>query len=173
MCGFFLIIYSICYHTFTCKFFNRRISSNALYLCKANMKGFVLELFIFGIRSLLNGFIHGFFLDHHELQICLLIGVAGFLNIVIITLRKSFLYPFSFALTLLYFIFYLFFNTLILLEIKGINFLSIPYENLDYYVLIILLALTLFRFLVEVVIMFKEMCKNNKSIDNFLRNLEA
>jgi hypothetical protein len=82
ICFFILIAFAIGFFMLTLSFFpNKRLAQSALYQCEPTKKGFFTECLIFGTKNILNGVIHGFILDNHELQIILLMSV-GFLIVL-------------------------------------------------------------------------------------------
>ena len=88
VCLFFLLLYSLAYFPLTYSFLSKRHASNGIYLCNPTLRGFLLESTLFAVRNIVNGFIHGFLLDRHELQICLLIGFNTIVLLVLYALSK-------------------------------------------------------------------------------------
>lgn len=124
-CFFILISFSIGLFMLTLSFFpKKRVSQAALYQVESRSRGFVTECFIFGVRSVLSGMIHGFLLDYPELQITLLLSVSGFITFWVSLWKKEFTYKTAYWLTFIYHLGFTFFNIFVLLEMKGV---TIPY----------------------------------------------
>ena len=149
-CFVLLVLYSIGYNSLTYKFYRKRNASSGLYLCKPTLRGFVLEGYLFSLRNLVNGVIHGFLLDHHLLQISALTAVSGILAFMIVHYRRQFICKFAFLMSLLYHLSFFTFNALILMGIKKVDFLGFDYQSILYELMLTSLAITVLRFLAEV-----------------------
>ena len=145
---FILIQYSFTYFLLSYKFLRPRIASNALYQCQPTFNGFILESWLFGIRNITNGFIHGFLLDRHELQIILLIANNSLVLLVMFALREEFTYKVAYWLSFLYYLGFILFNGLVLMEVRGVDLGGIPYSWLGYRWLYMLFGLACLRALV-------------------------
>ena len=147
-CLMVLILYSFGYNSLTYKFYRKRNASSGLFLCKPTMRGFLLEGYLFSLRNLANGFIHGFLLDRHLLQISALTVVSGLLVVIIVYYRKQFVGKLGFLLSLLYQLSFLIFNVLILMEIRNVGILGFNYQGILYELMLTSLVITVLRFLV-------------------------
>ena len=154
ICFYFLVMYCICFYQFTFNDHNKRVASNALFFCKPTFKGFLLESIIFGARNLLNGFIHGYLLDHHDVQLFLLIGVNGIVLLLILIMRKQFNYEGSFILTFLYYLLFVLFNISLLCQKLKVYHLfeQGQYPQLHFILIIGLLVIIVLRILGEIFI---------------------
>ena len=155
VCLFLLLTYSLAYLPLTYSYLSTRHASNGIYLCNPTLRGFVLESVLFAIRNLLNGFVHGFLLDHQELQSWLLIGVNTVVLLVVYFCSKEFRFKVAFVLAFLYYLGFILFNVLILLEMKGIGLGGFEYSWVGYRVLLVLLALACVRMLFEIGVLVK------------------
>ena len=171
-CFFFLLIYCICYYQFTFNDHNKRVAANGLYFCKPTFKGFILESIVFGTRNLLSGFIHGYFLDYHAIQLGLLIGVNGFVLLLIILLRKEFDYKASLFLTFMYYFGFVLFNVSLLCQKKRVLFSEESFKEIHLILIIILLLVIALRVVCEIIIRLVEWKEGCEKIDRFLEKEE-
>ena len=168
-CFYFLLIYCICFYQFTFNDQNKRVASNGLFFCRPTFKGFLLESVVFGIRNLLSGFIHGYLLDHHDLQLYLLIGVNGLVLLLIVRMRKEFAYKLSFFLTFCYYLGFTLFNASLLSQKKEVFlFEKEEYPGINFLLIVLLLTIIVLRVFAEIIIRLIEFKKGCEKIDNFL-----
>ena len=166
-CFFSLLIYCICYYQFTFNDHSKRIASHGLFLCKPTYKAFILESIMFASRNLLSGFIHGYFLDHHLIQLGLLIGVNGIVLLFIVRLKKEFQYESSYVLTFSYHLTFTLFNVSLLSQKKKFLFEEDLYKQLNFMLLLQLLLIIVLRTLSGIVIFLIEWKEGCKRVNKF------
>ena len=127
---------------------------------------------MFGVRNLLNGFIHGFSLDRHELQIILLIANNSLMLLVMFLLRKEFTYKVAYWLGFLYYLGFILFNGLVLIEIRQVDIGDISYSWIGYRWLYMLFGLACLRALLEVGVKIKDMVDRYRDVCVFMEKLE-
>ena len=172
LCFFFLLQYSLVYFLLIDKFLRPRFASNALYQCQHSLKGFMVEGCLFGVRNLINGFIHGFLLDRHELQIILLIANNSLMLLVMFLLRKEFTYKVAYWLGFLYYLGFILFNGLVLMEIRQVDIGGISYSWIGYRWLYMLFGLACLRAVFEVGVKIKDMMDRYRDVCVFMKKLE-
>lgn len=147
----------------------KRLAQSALYLSEPCLRSFVMESVIFGGRNILNGFIHGFFLDDYPTQIILLTIVAVLVALWTCFNYRVFTYRICFVLALLYHSGFAVFNIFVVFGLKGIQISTIPESELHYYLLLTLLALVCLRFLAEFFLFFYERKSYWEKIKKFIK----
>ena len=131
----------------------------------------MVEGCLFGVRNLLNGFIHGFLLDRHELQIILLIANNSLMLLVMFSLRKEFTYRVAYWLGFLYYLGFVLFNGLMLMEIRQVDIGDISYSEVGEKWLYTLFGLACFRALFEVGVKIKDMVERYRDVCVFMEKL--
>ena len=103
-------------------------------------------------------------MDHHELQIWLLIGVNTVVLLVVYFCSKEFRFKAAFVLAFLYYLGFVLFNVLILLEMKGIGLGGFEYSWVGYRVLLVLLVLAGVRMIFDMGVLVKELVERYRGI---------
>ena len=96
---FAALMFSVCFYVMM-HWYSKRKSAVFLKMTMMKNASFVTETILTGVRCSVVGFIHGYFLSNYDYQIILLTVSKGFMCLMVVKLKRTFLSRFQCSMSL-------------------------------------------------------------------------